>query len=485
MRRSVPCSIPLARLTIAAPRRDVRPRLGQHRAQAVRRHREHDDVGVGARRARGRRSRAARPGARCPAGSRGSRDRRRCSPRALRGAPTTTVGALPAHDRGDRRAPRAGADHGDSRHARSPVRARGVGIAPPPRSSPRRRARVDLAGAGDALDDRRHHPIGRLLHVLVGPGHDRLADHRGLRDTPLPVRLAALREDPVRAPQPDRRDRDAGAPREPRGARLRDHRLEILGDRSLGEHADALAAPQRVDRRRRARRPRRRGPGAPGSGARRAAAGRAPACRTARPWRGSARGARAGRRPTRASAGRGTTRDCSRARPGPTSGMLCAPSIVQCRPHRSQGENTPFATEYTGSTLGSIRRPCRPGAFPTPQASSSRCGRLRSGKARLADALDDDARRAFTRTMAERVVAAAGDSTRRDRVERARGHRVGARRSALAHIADPGTLDARRRRRARVGSRPRPRPGRRDARRPPARDRRSTASPTTPTRRSR
>jgi 2-phospho-L-lactate guanylyltransferase len=62
------------------------------------------------------------------------------------------------------------------------------------------------------------------------------------------------------------------------------------------------------------------------------------------------------------------------------------------------------------------------------------------GKARLADALDDDARRAFTRTMAERVVAAAGArptvivSSAPDVVAWARTLR-------LAHIDDPGSLD--------------------------------------------
>jgi 2-phospho-L-lactate guanylyltransferase len=63
------------------------------------------------------------------------------------------------------------------------------------------------------------------------------------------------------------------------------------------------------------------------------------------------------------------------------------------------------------------------------------------GKARLADALDDDARRAFSRTMAERVVAAAGArptvivSSAPDVIDWARTLR-------LAHVDDPGTLDA-------------------------------------------
>ncbi len=63
------------------------------------------------------------------------------------------------------------------------------------------------------------------------------------------------------------------------------------------------------------------------------------------------------------------------------------------------------------------------------------------GKARLAGVLDDDARRAFTRSMAERVAAAAGDrplvivSSAAEVVAWARG--LGA-----ATIADPGTLDS-------------------------------------------
>src|SRR5689334_13367828 len=63
------------------------------------------------------------------------------------------------------------------------------------------------------------------------------------------------------------------------------------------------------------------------------------------------------------------------------------------------------------------------------------------GKARLADVLDDDARRALTRTMAERVVAAAGDrpvvvvSSAPDVV-------AWAGELGLAQIDDPGSLDA-------------------------------------------
>jgi 2-phospho-L-lactate guanylyltransferase len=63
------------------------------------------------------------------------------------------------------------------------------------------------------------------------------------------------------------------------------------------------------------------------------------------------------------------------------------------------------------------------------------------GKARLAAALDDDARRAFTRTMAERVVAAAGV---RPVVIVSSAPEVIAWADALgvAYVADPGSLDA-------------------------------------------
>jgi len=62
------------------------------------------------------------------------------------------------------------------------------------------------------------------------------------------------------------------------------------------------------------------------------------------------------------------------------------------------------------------------------------------GKARLADALDDDTRRALTRTMAERVVAAAGDRPTVI-VTSAPDVSEWARALDLAHIDDPGTLD--------------------------------------------
>src|SRR5258705_11766324 len=62
------------------------------------------------------------------------------------------------------------------------------------------------------------------------------------------------------------------------------------------------------------------------------------------------------------------------------------------------------------------------------------------GKARLADALDDDTRRAFTRTMAERVVAATGDRPTVI-VTSAPDASAWARALNLAHIDDPGRLD--------------------------------------------
>jgi len=62
------------------------------------------------------------------------------------------------------------------------------------------------------------------------------------------------------------------------------------------------------------------------------------------------------------------------------------------------------------------------------------------GKARLADALDDDARRAFSRTMAERVVAAAG-ARPVVIVSSASDVMAWARALGVARISDPGSLD--------------------------------------------
>jgi 2-phospho-L-lactate/phosphoenolpyruvate guanylyltransferase len=82
----------------------------------------------------------------------------------------------------------------------------------------------------------------------------------------------------------------------------------------------------------------------------------------------------------------------------------------------------------------SARRPSHTAGVVVPLRSFAR------GKARLADALDDDARRAFTRAMAERVVAAAGS---RPIVIVSSAPEVISWSSALglATIADPGSLD--------------------------------------------
>ncbi len=82
----------------------------------------------------------------------------------------------------------------------------------------------------------------------------------------------------------------------------------------------------------------------------------------------------------------------------------------------------------------SARRPSHTAGVVVPLRSFAR------GKARLADALDDDARRAFTRTMAERVVAAAGS---RPIVIVSSAPEVISWSSALglASVSDPGSLD--------------------------------------------
>ena len=83
----------------------------------------------------------------------------------------------------------------------------------------------------------------------------------------------------------------------------------------------------------------------------------------------------------------------------------------------------------------SARRPSQTAGVVVPLRSFA------LGNTRLADALDDDAREAFTRSMAERVVAAAGDrpvvivSSAPEVISWSRS-------LGLARIADPGTLDA-------------------------------------------
>ena len=96
MRASVPCSMPLARLTTGTSRPDERARVAEHRAQPVRRHAEHEHVGAGARLLeRSGRVQATRA-AGCRAGTSGSRARRGSAPRARAGAPTTSSATLPA-----------------------------------------------------------------------------------------------------------------------------------------------------------------------------------------------------------------------------------------------------------------------------------------------------------------------------------------------------------------------------------------------------
>jgi len=82
----------------------------------------------------------------------------------------------------------------------------------------------------------------------------------------------------------------------------------------------------------------------------------------------------------------------------------------------------------------SARRPSHTAGVVVPLRSFA------LGKARLANALDDDARRTFARTMAERVVSAAGArpvvivSSAPEVISWARG-------LGVAQVADPGTLD--------------------------------------------
>ena len=248
MRASVPCSMPFARLTTGTRAADDRPRLRPTpratRATARRAPRRRRSVArLRERRGGAQRRRAARR----REGTRGSRACRRSPPRAPAAAPTTPS-ARSGRDRRDRGPPRTRADHRNPRHADLRCVAARLGIAPPPRVVAGLGAlRIDLAGARHARRDRVHDALRSHPHVLVGADRQRLADHRHLRDTPLPARLAALHQDAVRPPQTDRHDGNARLLREARGARLPAHRLEVERDRAFGKHRDALAAPQRVD----------------------------------------------------------------------------------------------------------------------------------------------------------------------------------------------------------------------------------------------
>ena len=388
---------------------------------------------------------------------------RSCAPRPQHGR---RVGG---HDRRHRGPPRSGADHRDPCHAVLRCVSAVSGSRHHHSSSSRGHGRVDLTGARDTIDDGGHHAIGRLLHVLVRARARCGSPITAVCATPhcqCGLRpLVRIRWVPHR---PTGVIAGSGTVREARGARLRRPSVrgpaEIVPSGNTPMHSPRSSASTASAARRR----RRPGRAARGSGARPAAADRARACRRARPWRGSERAGRGGRRPTRASADRDTRRGCSRARPVPDVGMLCSPSIVQCRPHRNQGENTPFATEYTGSTLGSIRRPCRAGAFPN-------CRRRRA--VAIVCARQGSPRRRARRRRAPRVHTRDGGTvdrrgrtpSGRRRLERTRGRRVGGR-ARPRRRRRPRLTRRRRGRGPEVGSGARPRPRRGDARGSSARD---------------
>ena len=153
------------------------------------------------------------------------------------------------------------------------------------------------------------------------------------------------------------------------------------------------------------------------------------ASRTARPWRGTGCDGRAGRPPTPASAGRDTRRDCSRGSPGRASGCSPRPRSSSASPQRNQGQNTPFAAEYTGSTVGSIRSPCRVDP-KTTRASSSRCGRSPRARRASPRRSPSDEREALARVDGRARRRRGRRPPGRDRVERARGRRLGAERAS-------------------------------------------------------
>ena len=92
-----------------------------------------------------------------------------------------------------------------------------------------------------------HDPVGGGVHLLGGVDPHGAPHHHGLRDPPPPPRLAALEEDALRPPESDRGDRHTAGGGEAGGARLAGHGLEVDRDRSLREHADALAGGEGGD----------------------------------------------------------------------------------------------------------------------------------------------------------------------------------------------------------------------------------------------
>ena len=113
---------------------------------------------------------------------------------------------------------------------------------------------------------------------------------------------------------------------------------------------------------------------------------------------------------------------------------IASPTAARARtrpsPRNTRGPRSVAYARHVGPAPFPHRRRRRPVAVVRARARPA--SRTRSTTTR-ADA--------FARTMAERVVAAAGRATGRDRDERARGRRVGARRSASRVVADPGSLD--------------------------------------------
>ena len=160
---------------------------------------------------RDRRSRAASRAAGCRAGSRRSRGRCRSRPPARAGGPTTPSVRC-------RRRSCAPSGFPTSPAPMTPTSTRSPAATAWLRAERRcRRSRaprvfalleaggIDLTRACDALDDGGHHPLGRLLHVVMRVG---TIGSPTTAVCPIPHcqrRLAPLRQDPVRPPEPDRR----------------------------------------------------------------------------------------------------------------------------------------------------------------------------------------------------------------------------------------------------------------------------------------
>ena len=469
--------MPLARLTIGDVGADVRPRVGEHRAQPVRRHRRARRRRRRCTPPRDRRRRAQRLGQRDAREVVGVLVRRRRSASASSGARAhSVVGALPAtiaatavpHDP-------APIDR-DARHARSSGARAAVSGSRHHHVVVARRGslRIDLARPGDALDDRVHDPVGRVAsrarRVRSSTGSPTTAV---CGDAPLPVRLAALDQDAVRAPQPDRHDRrrrpPARAARCPTCRAIGSRSSEIVPSGNTATHSPrasaSTAAVERVGR-----------VGVPAlhRDLVRGAQQRAEPALVEQLGLGEEPHAPAApvgdvRERQRVEIRDVVAREDHRAR---ASGCARAPSIVHRKPVAQPGQNTPFATEYTASTVGSIRSAMR-GPAPCPDTTRGRrrpaaVVRARQGAPRATRSTTTRAPRSRARwpsasspPPATRPIVIVSSAPEVVAWARARG---------LDVIDDPGSLDARGRRRPRVGARARPRACRRRARRPPARD---------------